>query len=677
LSVSVLTECFGTIEPVKKRDEPLIRAGGILVLMPNQRNRQATLCAVMVAAIVVLPLELIGAADGRQGNKTGAKGEEPGGARDAVLHGRVTDDAGAPLTDVRVRVAIPGTDMRHVDSRTHCVLETKSVAKGYYRLKIPGVTKPTTVSIDAMKPGYRRLVGTFMSGGDETSADVAPGRTTSANLALKETSLYFAGAVVDEKGKPIEGVFIQANADTENSSGGIEAMQSKADGSFELFNYPVEPFKSDEGATRGAVSFFHPDYIERAIEDVYGLAAKDRTALRIVLAPGRTIAGTVLDVAGKPVPRAMITVVGNDKSHRKGALTEANGKFTLRGLAEGPATLSARALEIKQKVQMAIGVDGDQNDLEVRLQTIPYPRDLKKYSVLGMQLADVTPELKAAYDLYQERGALILDPGMHADRLHIGPLAEGCNFFMVGESWIGSVREFVMEILSQTARQSAGPYSVGVIYSFKLVEGDGNTTQRLKLTDDDLKQLQGVLDQLNVSERESVAALRKAGAQFKVRKAGPAGPRGKDNEPEVDLVVLSKKWNGGDADLQKVAAISTLRSVYVAGAGRVGEKSLDELRRVRPDIAVVLVSEASLGVAASATKQTSQFQIGEILKNSAAERAGLRVGDVLLELAGKPVSDIRSVQAQLVSLKPGQKVPVKLIREGKTLVVTVELGEWD
>ena len=45
---------------------------------------------------------------------------------------------------------------------------------------------------------------------------------------------------------------------------------------------------------------------------------------------------------------------------------------------------------------------------------------LRSESVLGMQLADVTPELKSAYDLQQDRGALILDPGPNPDRLKIG-----------------------------------------------------------------------------------------------------------------------------------------------------------------------------------------------------------------------------------------------------------------
>ena len=83
------------------------------------------------------------------------------------------------------------------------------------------------------------------------------------------------------------------------------------------------------------------------------------------------------------------------------------------------------------------------------------PADLKTYAVLGMQLADVTPELKSAYDLYHERGAFILDPGKDSDRLKIGRLAEGYTFWMVGNKRIGSVREFVNQILAETAGRDA------------------------------------------------------------------------------------------------------------------------------------------------------------------------------------------------------------------------------
>ena len=101
----------------------------------------------------------------------------------------MTDETGTPLAGVRVRVAFPATDMRFIetgadrgfvrdsrDHKPHKLLEARSDAGGDYRLEIPGIAAPTRISIDAMKPGYRRLVGTQMSGGDPRDVEIAPGK---------------------------------------------------------------------------------------------------------------------------------------------------------------------------------------------------------------------------------------------------------------------------------------------------------------------------------------------------------------------------------------------------------------------------------------------------------------------------------------------------------------------
>jgi hypothetical protein len=457
------------------------------MLTQRRTNRLSALSATLVAGLVALPLVVAFAADPEQASKTAPAGQQPAGSQPAILRGRVTDEAGAPLADVRVRVAIPATDMRFVNPSTHHKqLEARSDANGDYRLELPGIAK---------KPGYRRLVGLLMTRGDAKSVEVVPGTVAEASLILKP-ALYFAGIVVDEQGKPISGVGVAANANFPRSSGAVERTASHPDGSFELFNYPVKPIASRIAVSKGVVYFSHRDYIDREIEDLYALAPKEREALRIVLGTGHKLTGTVLDVAGKPVPNAMVKVVRKDGTYRKATATDANGKFALRGLSEGLTLFTARALDIKQKIQLPMAVNSDKTDLEVRLKAIPMPTGLQKHAVLGMQLADVTPELKSAYDLYIDRGALILDPGKDSDRLNIGALAEGYCFFFVGNKSVGSVREFVNQILAETAGQNAEQYSVRVVYTFSTVNFDGTNTQFLKLTKDDLKQLQMVSDQL-------------------------------------------------------------------------------------------------------------------------------------------------------------------------------------
>jgi hypothetical protein len=254
--------------------------------------------------------------------------------------------------------------------------------------------------------------------------------------------------------------------------------------------------------TRGFVGFSHPDYVAQWIEDIYAITLDQREALRIVLERGHIVTGAVIDVTGRPVPNAVVKVDRQDGNFSyRATKTDANGKFALRGLSKGVTMLYARALDIKQTVHMQIADDGDQNDLQVRLKPISFPADLKRYAVLGMQLADVTPELKSAYDLFLERGALILDPGKNSDRLKIGRLAEGYSFFMVGNKRVGSVREFVNQILTETDGQNAEEYSVRVVYTFSRVDTNGTNTQYLKLTKDDLKQLQIVSEQFTNESR--------------------------------------------------------------------------------------------------------------------------------------------------------------------------------
>ena len=452
--------------------------------------------ATLVAGLVTLPLVAAFAVGQEQAGKTAPEGRQADVGKVAVLRGRVTDEAGAPLAGVRVRAAVPAIDMRFVDADAKDKLvEARSDAKGDYRMELPGVTKRTTVSVDAMKPGYRRLVGKLMAGGDARRVEVEPGAEAEAALELKP-ALYFRGTVFDEQGRPVPGVRIAANANTLRSSGAIERTTSNADGSFELFNYPVEPNAFGNEARKGAVHFSHPDYLALTLDDVYALEPNQREALRLVLESGHKVAGTVLDDAGKPVPGATVKAVLDDGSHRKAALTGADGRFALRGLGGGQTVLTARALGIKQKARVEMALGGDKDDLEVRLRTIALPADLKTHDVLGMRLADVTPELKSAYDLYWDRAALILDPGKDSDRLNVGKLAEGYVFWMVGNTRVGGVREFVNQILAETAGRVADEYSVRVVYTFSTVDFDGTNTQYLKLTKDDLKQLQAVSDRL-------------------------------------------------------------------------------------------------------------------------------------------------------------------------------------
>jgi hypothetical protein len=348
--------------------------------------------------------------------QAGASSDDPGktskavsGVAAAMISGRVTDEAGAPLADVRVSVvAVGDPETRTVNDSAQSKLPVaRSDARGDYRLELPGITKRTIILIDSVKPGYRSLRGPLMARGDTKRFEVVPGTHAEADLVLKR-ALYFAGVVVDELGKPIPGVTIAGNAHSPGATANIERTESRSDGSFELFNYPETPtLLRGDAVIKGVVKFFHPDYIDRDIDDLYAIEPKQRGALRVVLVAGHKVTGRVVDDAGKPVANAMIKAIRKDKTHRKATTTDASGSFALRGVSGGLIMLTARALEIRQQTYLPIAVKSDMLDLEVRLRPIALPANLKTYPILGMQLADVTPELRSTYDLFGERGALI------------------------------------------------------------------------------------------------------------------------------------------------------------------------------------------------------------------------------------------------------------------------------
>ena len=67
--------------------------------------------------------------------------------------------------------------------------------------------------------------------------------------------------------------------------------------------------------------------------------------------------------------------------------------------------------------------------------------------------------------------------------------------------------------------------------------------------------------------------------------------------------------------------------------------------------------------------------VGEVTKNSPADQAGLREGDVVTEFNGRKVTDSRQLRLMVAQTAPGTDANVKLMRDGKEMAFTVRLGE--
>lgn len=475
----------------------------IQMLAERRSNRMGVFSGLIVAAIVAAPLLMTIAGEQKAKPQVDASKEK---VAVTVLKGVITNTKGETLVGARVRVAVPAIDHRFFPDASHLVLETTTGDHGEYQLEIPGITHETTASMDVLQPKYRRLSGTLMQGGDGEDLKIKPGETREVSYTLKP-AMYFSGVVVDQEGKPIPGVQVAANSNSQWRSGGVERTVSGDDGSFELFNYSEDQIKVDlynnqgeliekDGDTnRGYVDFFHPNYIDNKLEDAYTIQPEFRKGMRVVLPSGYKLSGSVLDDVGEPVEGAVVKITDSQGSNRKSALTDEHGTFVLRGLPVGPATLSTLALRIDQKSSLPVVVDRDKLNHVIRLESMKLPKDPQTVTILGMQLVDMTPEYKEAFDLYYS-GAVILDPGLDSERLDIGDLQRGDSFFMVGDGQIKNVKEFVDRILEEAAKQDSPKYSIRVVYSLHRLEFDGTNTQYLKLTAKDIQELESVSEKL-------------------------------------------------------------------------------------------------------------------------------------------------------------------------------------
>jgi putative serine protease PepD len=87
------------------------------------------------------------------------------------------------------------------------------------------------------------------------------------------------------------------------------------------------------------------------------------------------------------------------------------------------------------------------------------------------------------------------------------------------------------------------------------------------------------------------------------------------------------------------------------------------------------IKTAYLGVGLGDPTTGRGALIPEVASGGPAARAGIRVGDVVVEMDGQAVSDADALVARIRDHQPGDKVTLKVVRDGRERSVTVTLGE--
>ena len=73
-------------------------------------------------------------------------------------------------------------------------------------------------------------------------------------------------------------------------------------------------------------------------------------------------------------------------------------------------------------------------------------------------------------------------------------------------------------------------------------------------------------------------------------------------------------------------------------------------------------------------KEDAGVLVADVMKDSPAA-AGLRPGDVIVEFGGSAIKDVPDLQKRVAAIEPGRAAPVKVVREKKTVTLSVKIGE--
>ncbi len=74
-------------------------------------------------------------------------------------------------------------------------------------------------------------------------------------------------------------------------------------------------------------------------------------------------------------------------------------------------------------------------------------------------------------------------------------------------------------------------------------------------------------------------------------------------------------------------------------------------------------------------KEDAGVLVADVMKDGPAAAAGLKPGDVIVEFGGSAIKDVPDLQKRVAAIEPGRAAPVKVMREKKTVTLSVTIGE--
>ncbi len=148
------------------------------------------------------------------------------------------------------------------------------------------------------------------------------------------------------------------------------------------------------------------------------------------------------------------------------------------------------------------------------------------------------------------------------------------------------------------------------------------------------------------------------------------------DEPVRPTVILDDNWKGGGAgliNLQRLAARGPAPTVYVTKNSTIPPDAIAQLQRAVPQMLIEPRGNAMLGVSFNPLGDCRVQHVGP---NSAAEKAGIKAGDLILKYEGEELSNSKRLIDITGEHNPGDKVVLEVLRGIETITVEAQLTRW-
>src|ERR1700730_13561814 len=134
----------------------------------------------------------------------------------------------------------------------------------------------------------------------------------------------------------------------------------------------------------------------------------------------------------------------------------------------------------------------------------------------------------------------------------------------------------------------------------------------------------------------------------------------------INTAILSH-GSGGNEGIGFAVPINLARDVM--------EQILDHGKVNRAYLGVMIQDVTPAISKAMGLKEMKGVLIGDVSPSGPAEKSGIKRGDIILEVNGKPASDSRDLRMNISMMKPDASVKLRILRDGNQNDMTVKLGD--